>query len=57
VWSVERLSCAPCKSIHLSIKQPMANQLRQEVGGGSSYSGLGEGKEFWERVRHMGDLS
>ena len=35
---------------HLSIEKPVANELRQETGGGSSgREGVG-GEEFWERV-------
>jgi hypothetical protein len=30
-------------------KKPMANELRQEIGGGSSSR---EGEGFWEIVRH-----
>ena len=30
-------SCALCKSIHLSIKKALAKEVRQEIGGGSSW--------------------
>jgi hypothetical protein len=55
--SVRRISCAAWKH-HPSIKKPMANKLRQEIGGGTSSrerererESESEREKFWEVVR------
>jgi hypothetical protein len=47
-----RESLMHCVKVSPSVKNPMANELRQEIG---SRSPSRDREGFWERVRHTGD--